>query len=227
MKNLPQPKNAQDLESALLEYPRIFIDLDHTVYDRFDYDFFAFQDMAKNVLNFDDERATQSALWLWDLKEKEGPHYRYLFDDFITFYDLKPSVAKDLIAHYRACNPTSLNSKQSLRPILARLKQSGHEIIIITNGEKSRQNRKIEALNLRSVVDDILILDPADEGARLKPDPHVIQEFERLRGRKRAVIVGDDLTTDGQLAINTDLDFIHYEHTGVQRGRFLSDHGVN
>ena len=226
MKNLSQPKNTQKLEMALVGYSRIFIDLDHTIYDRFDYDFFAFLDMARHVLGESDKKAKEMALWIWDVKDKKGPHYRCLFNDFIEFYGLNSGVLPDLISFYQRYDPKNLVQEQSLRPLLKKIHNAGrHEIIVVTNGEKERQSLKIEALNLKEIVDEIIILDPRNKACKLKPDPHVIKEYQRLRGEVRAVIVGDDLTTDGQLARNTGLDFIHYEYTGTQRRSFLPYNG--
>lgn len=226
MKSLHQPKDAEELEKLLTFYPRIFIDLDHTIYDRFDYDFFVFKDMAVKICGFNEERSIEAAVSLWNLKEENGPHYRSLFNDFLDLNGLNPSLLHDLVNYYQAYEPNMLFPAHSLQPMLLRLKKAGHQIVIVTNGEKYRQQRKIEALDMSSVADHIFILDPYDKTLEMKPDPSVIKEFESLRGKEHAVIVGDDLETDGQLARNAGLEFIHYEHTGAQRRNFLPNNRI-
>lgn len=107
-----------------------------------------------------------------------------------------PHVAvDDLVTRLRTHRP-SLRLPRPARDALDGLRPTWR-LAVVTNGDPAVQARKIEALGLQSMVDDVIYA--TEHGTRLgKPD---VTPFEvalsRLRvARTRAVFVGDDEACD-------------------------------
>lgn len=95
---------------------------------------------------------------------------------------------------------------------LSQLRERGYKIGIVTNGFSTVQHPKIDAVNLRPLVDQFTI---SDEVGLAKPDPRIFDHcIDDLKSnRSRSVYVGDNLRDDYQGAKNTGLPFIWFnEH---------------
>jgi putative hydrolase of the HAD superfamily len=112
--------------------------------------------------------------------------YRQLGEE----WGLSADVQRRLIAHFWSSYDGLCRLADDTRRTLETLKQRGKTLGLITNGGTERQNRKIDALGIRPLLDAVLISET--EGVR-KPDSAI---FERALARCSAaagetIYVGD------------------------------------
>lgn len=186
-----------ELYEKLLKYKNILFDLDNTIYDQKEYDFYIY----KKFLN--DESL---ALKLIFFKEEKGYGYNTLFNDFIKKekLNINPDV---MTGFYRNFLP-DISDIESIFEILKKLKDNGKKLYIISNGRRKNQIHKIRLLKIADFFEKIIILDPKEKIA-LKPSSEIL-ELLKLN-LKETVYIGDNIGIDGGFAKNCGIDYLFFK----------------
>ncbi len=120
----------------------IFFDLDNTLFDVSEYYLAAFMDVAKFVeINFNIPKE-KSYTFLKQLWNDKTSRYTRLFDDLISEFDIDVN-AKKLVDIFNSVNP-NLQPYEGVENLLDSLRDN--ILGIITDGNASRQRRKIKTL---------------------------------------------------------------------------------
>ncbi len=179
----------------------IGFDLDNTLYNQELFEFEIFKQIsmlvAKNF-NIDGSKYLQALITLYNSREKD-----YIFDKAVINlnYELLPQwdqfVVKNILPLYRSFVPKSIDLNENIETILNELKYKDYKLVMITNGNSSVQNNKIDALNIRQYFDLILISD-SFEPKRRKPDTFMFEHTLKYFNieSKEMIFIGDDLIRD-------------------------------
>jgi putative hydrolase of the HAD superfamily len=106
-----------------------------------------------------------------------------------------PGLARSIAARYGEIQTGLLHPLPAALATLARLKEAGYALALLTNGEDASQNAKIDRFGLRPWFSAILVEGAFGAG---KPDARVYREALRLLGvrAEETVMVGDNLVWD-------------------------------
>ena len=149
----------------------IVFDLDDTLYPERDYISSGFRAVAASL----GDRSPVDAGELYDLlwgNFLEGVRGDG-FDRLLNQYPGIDAAVADLVEIYRAHTPV-LKLEKSVLDLLGLLRERGYRLGIITDGYLDGQMKKVEALGLQSLVDDIVFTD--NFGAEFwKPHPRAFE----------------------------------------------------
>ena len=121
--------------------------------------------------------------------------------------------------------PRGKQLKQGCLEILNYLKEK-YTLHIITNGFQEIQGLKIDGGGIRSYFTQIIV---SEEQGVYKPDERIFRLAEKLSGatREDCVMIGDNLESDIQGALNAGWEAIHLdndntaEHQGIRIGELM------
>ena len=132
-------------------------------------------------------------------------------------FGLPADIVPVLLSVFRDHTP-SLWLFHDAEPALQQARAAGWRMAILTNGLPSVQAKKVEALALRGLVDDVVFAEEYAEGG--KPNSACFREAaRRLRlPVERCVMVGDDETCDIRGARAAGLRTIRLLRTGAPDG---------
>ena len=121
---------------------------------------------------------------------------------------LNPVLSRHLNERFIETCPTKSNVPDKAHEILTHLYDS-YQMHIITNGFQEVQHIKMKSANLDSYFQEIFISEVV--GAR-KPDPQIFDHALEVTGanREESIMIGDNLHTDIQGAINSDIDQVYF-----------------
>jgi len=192
----------------------VFFDLDNTLYDAKKYYLGAFQDISnflqqKHSIN--KEEAYNKLVEFWVEKTSMYPH---LFDDLVRHFSIRKESVETFVKIF---NEHKINNNQLYSdsiPTLKKLKKEKYKIGIITDGNVSRQKRKIMNYSLDELVDVIVYT------KTLEPKPSKLPFIEALNKV-------DVAPSNGYyVADNPHLDFKGANDVGfttirIMRGEFM------
>lgn len=192
----------------------VFFDLDNTLYDSKKYFFGAFHDIAdflqqKHSLN--KEEVYDKLVEFWIEKTSMYPH---LFDDLIKYFNISNENVETFVKIFNDHEIYNNQLYSDSIPTLKKLKKENYKIGIITDGDVSRQKRKIINYNLDELVDVIVYT------KTLEPKPSKLPFIEALNKV-------DVVPSDGYyVADNPHLDFKGANDVGfttirIMRGEFM------
>ena len=185
----------------LSAYDNVAFDLDGTLYMQEEYDMVIFEEYFKT--RFSSELSKRYAKQLVSFKKSKGYGYRSVYDDFRIQNPHIDFSATDLLIFGRQKHVFNLSDKCVLKELLIRLKDNGKRLSLITNGWHIIQTNKINALRIKQVFDDIVILSPYSKYP-MKPNPEIINHLDY---KGKTVYIGDQ-KIDEEFAYNADIDFI-------------------
>ena len=171
----------------------IIFDLDDTLYPRADHVRSGFDAVARYV-EHSWRRPRQAVLATLVTAHADGRAGRE-FQALCEEHQLPLSALPVLIMIFRRHSP-SIRLDADVRLTLETLRHEGWRLVILTNGDPGVQRRKVEALDLASLVDGVIYAEEHAPGG--KPDPSAFQaalDCLRLASR-RCVCVGDDPVCD-------------------------------
>lgn len=189
----------------------IVFDLDNTLYDSKQYFVGSFKEIAHYVSKKHKVSYRKSYHLLTSIWKNKSSMYSFLFDDFLEqlkLYENPKKLVKIFNSYSGKIKPFS-----DTIPTIKKLKGKGYKMGLITDGNISRQKRKIKKLELEDCFDCIIFT------KKLKPKPSVKPYFillQRLKLKPSEVVyVGD----------NPNLDFSGAKKVGlktvrVARGEF-------
>ena len=127
-----------------------------------------------------------------DILRNEGP--LHVFDSGLRQLGIPrtPAQIASLVGAFRSHRP-SLRPFAGTRQMLARLRQSGLKLALLTDGYLEVQQRKIESLGIANMFDQVLFTSDVEGRPMPKPDPG---PFHLLQARfgvecETVVMVGD------------------------------------
>ena len=194
----------------------IGFDLDNTLYDQKQFEYFAFWITAEEVSKY---YCVNKDYYFSLLKQLFNKNiHEYTFDKAIQLCigkipkDWESFVKKRLLPVYRSAKQ-KLTLFYWVEKFLKEAKKRGIKIVVITNGNAKIQKYKIDALGLGKFCDKIYISDEFIPQAR-KPDITLFKYFLRdfnFKG-KDVIYIGDNIKTDISCQ-KLGIKFIHYDGT--------------
>jgi putative hydrolase of the HAD superfamily len=194
----------------------IGFDLDNTLYDQKQFEYFAFWIIAEEVSKYYCVNKNNYFLLLKQLFNKNV--HEYTFDKAIQLCigkipkDWESFAKKRLLSLYRSAKQ-KLKLFYWVEKFIKEAKKRGIKIVVITNGNAKIQKYKIDALGLRIFCDKIYISDELTPQTR-KPDTTLFKYFLEdfnLKG-KDLVYIGDNTKTDSSCQ-KLGIKFVHYGGT--------------
>ncbi|MCH5162006.1 MAG: HAD-IA family hydrolase [Clostridiales bacterium] len=125
-------------------------------------------------------------------ENKEG-----VFDRFCEKHNLDGQAAKKMTELYRGHAP-DISLHDEIKSVLKELKNKGYKLGIVTDGRPNGQRKKIEALGLSALVDEIIITDELGGKEFRKPNPTAFEKMSTLLGvpLDQMMYVGDNPKKD-------------------------------
>lgn len=174
----------------------VLFDLDGTLYDR---DLLAAALFAEQYEAFAaDLRGVSRERFLRDAHEMDDHGYGAKesgYRQLVRRWSLDDALADRLVAYFWERYDGHCRLSDDVRRTLGELRARQLKLGVITNGVSARQRRKIEALGLGSMFDEILVSE--EEGVR-KPDAEIFRSALARCGvmAHEAVFVGDHPVAD-------------------------------
>lgn len=163
-------------------------DLDDTLYLERDYVASGFRAAATLVSEHSTHAQSVVYDWLW-AEFCSGDHSNALERLVVEFPVAELSV-ETLVEAYRSQDP-KINLLPDVAPMLDDLRDSGKRIGMITDGDSARQRKKVAALGLLNMVDELLVT--GDLGLSYwKPHPRSFEVMQNRLDADRLTYVGDN-----------------------------------
>jgi putative hydrolase of the HAD superfamily len=153
----------------------VAFDLDDTLYVEMDFVKSGFRAVAAALSDRTDIDGEDLYRDLCDVLNRDGRGK--VFDTVLDRHSLQGTTPGELVSIYRNHEP-ALELPTDSRKVLVRLRNRGHALAIVTDGDPGVQRAKVRALGLEELVD--MAIYTWDEGPEAgKPSP---KGFERLLG---------------------------------------------
>jgi FMN phosphatase YigB (HAD superfamily) len=178
----------------------VFYDLDNTIYPQI-------TDMEQRINYCIKTYSLPKKIKPFWIKEwlDNGPIKDGLIDVVLEKFSIGISKKK-LLSAFRACQ-TDLCLEKEVRDYLVTIKNRGIKQFLITNGIPKTQLKKIQSLNLREFIDEIIVA----TGKYSKPSNYWFKKM-LVRYRldpKECLSVGDWYAVDGIASISAAISFLH------------------
>ena len=198
----------------------VFFDLDDTLYNHKEFEFFLYEKISKMVGDF--FKVSSNDYYIALKKYFNKRHQAPIFD--IAFADLDCAVkipkrvwddfvVKEILPLYRSASPSQLTLFNWVEECLNYLQGRKITLGLITDGRVEMQKRKIALLGIADFFSHILISDEFGHACR-KPNTFMFKKAIDLTGvnPQSMIYVGNDLVKDKaseQLGI-VFIDHIHF-----------------
>lgn len=192
----------------------IIFDLDDTLYNERQYVMCAMRHVAEYIGEKFGMDIDNSYLELMDILDMYGRGK--VFDTFIKRHGIEVSIQK-LVSRYRETKP-ALTLYEDAESLLQELKRYGVKTGIITDGCRTVQHNKIQALRLERQIDEIIVTDDYENIAKPSVVPYqmILQRIDGIEP-KECVYIGD----------NPKKDFIGARKVGMMTVRIIRGMGDN
>ena len=208
--------NIRGLKKKINFFETIIFDLDDTIYSQKHYDTPALKLVSRYLskeLNINSSKIFNE---LRSLKKiKRGKHPLLVFDKYLKKIKIKEKQKNKLIKKsvnlFQSYNCKNLKNVPSLKSIIKYFNKKKN-LFLVTNGNISRQKRKIKYLGINSYFKKIFILDGLSK--QIKPsirDVKYLVKYLARRSKKTAVYIGDNQKSDKAFAYNLKISFIYFE----------------
>ena len=202
-----------------MDIKAVFFDLDDTLYDHKEYEFFLYEKISEMVGRFFKVSSSDyySALRKYFNKRHQVP----IFD--VAFADLDCAaktprrawhefVAKEVLPFYRSASPSKLALFHWVEECFIYLQERNITLGLITDGRVEMQKKKIALLGIADFFSHILISDEFGYEFR-KPNIFMFKRAIALTGAKpqNMIYVGNDLIKD-KASEQTGIAFIEHIH---------------
>lgn len=193
----------------------ICIDLDDTLYNEVDYVVSGYKIIEE---------------W-FDKTQKIKINYKHTYRDiinnsknhiqvFLKKNNLEDKFFKPCLNIIRSHKPCiKLNIKNEKK--LINLKNTFHNLILITNGRSSSQRGKIKSLKISKFFNDVFI---SDEIGIKKPDLKLYEKIKKKYIDHNMLFIGDNIDVDLITPINKGLKTVLIKNTKKRIHKFDSDH---
>ena len=204
-----------ELEQYVNGLRAIIFDLDDTLYSEKDYVRSGYRQIAQAFPQIPD---AENVLWQAFLDGKQA------IDTFLTSKHVYSDELKQkCLSIYRNQIP-DIQLYPDVRDMLVRLKKQGYALGMITDGRPTGQRAKIRALELESLVDEIIITDELGGESFRKPCPLA---FEQMRERLLPLCGGSLAWSDMcYVGDNIRKDFVAPAKLGMKCFHFVNGDGL-
>ena len=178
-----------DGKFALNSLKAVIFDLDDTLYSERDYVKSGFR--AVSQLFADSEKVFEK---MYEAFEAGKPAFDTFLNDSGIFTE---EIKQKCISVYRAHKP-DIRLREGARELIERLRKTGVKIGIITDGNPARQQKKLEALGLVALTDEIIVTDSIGGELFRKPNDISFRIMQRRLGVafEKMMYVGDNPSKD-------------------------------
>ncbi len=203
----------KELHNKIQKFDLIIFDLDNTIYDEKNYDFYA---LKKVAIYLENKINTKKDKIFKDLKILRLSKSNILiFNEFLIKFNLSKKEFKFLVKNslkiFQLYNCKNLTKVSSLKSLI-RDSYIKKDLFLVTNGHPIRQMNKINSLNIKKYFKKIFILDGKKK--KLKPSiesvKYLLKPIKKF-GNKNSVYIGDNLDVDKKFAKNLKISFLHFK----------------
>jgi putative hydrolase of the HAD superfamily len=207
-----------NLKKKLSIYEIIIFDLDDTIYPQKDYDSPALLKISKFISRKIDRNQDLIFQKLRKIKKiRRGKAPNLLFNDFFKNIKItnKKKTIFNCVSMFQSYECKELRRSKSLKLLISNLYKK-KILFIVTNGNISRQKKKIKYLGIKKYFKRIFILD----GLKNTTKPSIksvkyLSRFIENKKKLKAVYVGDNINSDKKFAENLKIDFIFYQFPSI------------
>lgn len=171
----------------------LFFDLDNTLYDSKQYFFGAFKEISEYLSKKYKIPSWEINKKLKSLWQEKTSFYKFLFNDLLDNFDLEKEL-EEVIQIFNSYN-SKLKSYPDTVSTLKALKKKGYKLGIITDGNISRQNRKIERLGIKDFF-EVIIFTKEINKSKSSENPFLIAAKKMKILSEEAFYVGDNPAVD-------------------------------
>jgi len=135
-------------------------------------------------------------------------HYPTFFEELPRELGVNdPPSSAELFAEYQRIFPNFAHLFDDAAATLKALRDKGYRLGVVTNGPMVQQHRKLDTVNIRPLVDTVLV--SAEEGVH-KPDPELFRRAAARLGLSPAqcVFVGDHPVNDIEGALKSGMNAV-------------------
>lgn len=192
-------------KDALKRLDAVIFDLDDTLYSEKAYIRSGYHEVAKILVQIDNVEEK-----LWEAFQSGRPAIDAVLQD--AGLD-DPMLKAKCLEIYREHLP-SISLDPDAKEILISLHQAGKKIAILTDGRPSGQRKKIEALGLANLVDEILITDELGGVQFRKPNDVGFRILKYRLGvpYERMAYVGDNPCKDFHAPRVLGMPYVYYQN---------------
>ena len=191
------------------------IDLDDTLYFQFFYDVAILRKSFSFLSHYvSPSLMTTSCLNSLIFHRSFDRKSRTLFSDVLASYGFNRNESSNFFKLYRfyaSCLDVDISLFKGAYTFLKSIASEQNTIVIVTNGPLQQQSNKVRLLGLNSFINGVIYCDGLN--IPLKPDPSSVLNFLTSHGCscdiKTAIVIGDDQSTDGQLATLLGCKYLH------------------
>ena len=195
--------NILDVELYVSDLELVVFDLDDTLYSEKEYVRSGFHQIGKLFPCIPD---AEIKLWSFFLEGKKA------IDCFLDAEQIPNHIKDQCLEVYRNHKPR-IHLYPGVYEMLLRLKKS-YKLGLITDGRPEGQRAKIEALNLKSLFDQIIITDELGGILFRKPNPKAFQIMSKALSAEYhdMCYIGDNLKKDIVVAEMLGIKAIHFQN---------------
>lgn len=190
----------------LKNYKYIIFDLDNTIYDFRDFDYGAF----KEIFKFLKIKISESKLIKFINFRQKNLLKKKLIDKYLEKLDIPKNSTKKAISIFRNHKCKYINKKESLNKLLQRLKNKNKLLYMISNGERKRQNKKINKLKIKKYFEKIIICPPKKN--KLKPFKFGFDKIYKKKMILKEIVMVGDSEIDKMFAKKCNIKFIKFKY---------------
>ena len=208
-----------------MNYPHLFFDLDHTLWD-FDtnakealnelYIEFELESKAIGPFDFFFETYLKHNALLWTRFEKgyissQELKWRRMWRTLLDFKIADEKLSKEMGSYFLETLPTKKNVFDYTFEILDYLKDRGYQLHLITNGFEKTQRSKLKNSNLESYFTHLITSEISNS---VKPKKEIFEYAIKQAGCKmnEGIMIGDNLNADIMGATKAGMDTIFANH---------------
>ena len=195
----------------LINYDLIIFDLDDTIFPLFYYDRFIFKKISKKISK--KTELNTSTLYDFLIYNKFNKKKKIkLFNLFIKKFKLMKIISEKKLVSYHQNYPKINNfNPPSLIDLIKKLKKKRKKLMLITEGNKQRQENKIKSLGIEKLFDYKIILD-GKHNRKFKPSSKGVHKYLNTLEMNKSIYLGDSLK-DRKLSKSIGVKFYYFDIT--------------
>lgn len=208
-----------------MNYPHLFFDLDHTLWD-FDtnakealqelYIEFELESKAIGPFDFFFETYLKHNAILWSRYEKgyissQELKWRRMWRTLLDFKIADEKLSKEMGSYFLETLPTKKNVFEYTFEILDYLKGKGYQMHLITNGFEKTQRSKLKHSKLENYFTHLITSEISNS---VKPKKEIFDYAIKQAGckMKEGIMIGDNLNADIMGATKAGMDTVFANH---------------
>ena len=180
----------------------IGLDLDGTLYDEFEF----INQIYRNITHiYSDNKDKKEDILYYMLSRwlEKGSSYAKIFSETKERFDLVEVFEEQALNLFRSYEP-DLKLSSRIKFMLDKFKKDGKKIFLLTDGRKSLQDKKINALGIRSYFELIIIAEDYQ-----KPNPYYSKSIKAHFTEYNNIVYIGDRERDKEFATKSGFKFVN------------------